>query len=913
MRAVRATLLRLASLFRRRDDSQFDEELASHLQMHIDDNRRAGMSEIEARRVALARLGGLEQTRELYRERRGLPVIETTAQDVRFAARLIRRSPGFTAVVLATLAVGIGANTVMFSVVNTLLLRPLPYQDPARLVSVSTVNASTRAPGMTAPPDFYDYRRQNRTLSHLDAFFTRPVNLTGDSGPERVTALTVSPGFFATLGILPDAGRAFVAEDEQWGRHRIAVITSGLWHRRYAGDPAAIGRTIAVNAEPHVIVGILPPKFSFMGIDAQLFVPMAFAPGDHMNSHSNNFLRMFGRLRPGATAAQAAADLTAISDAIVAAKSVNHGTAIATTALREVMVGDARRGVLVLLGAVGFVLLITCANLANLLLARAALRQREIAVRLALGASRARLLRQFLIESLVLSVAGGALGLGLAYLAADAVNALSQRILPRAADVRVDAAVLLFTFAVSTLAGVLLGLAPAAHSIGGDVSGRLKEGARSATDGGGRYRLRALLVVAEVALSVVLLVGAGLMVKSLYQVLHVEAGFDVDRVLTMQLNLPPRKYVDRELERRFSPDAYARSVAFFRETVDGVRAVPGVVSTGVINGLPLMGEIWGKNVTFFDRPLPADVRGLSPIQYRVVAGDYFAAMGVRIREGRAFSDADGDRAPRVAIVNREMVRRYWDGVSPIGRVISVNPPLELLPKQMVEEARRSGSLPDDYAPDRFTVVGVADDTRYGGLEAAPVPLVYVPFAQGSEGTTNMFLVVRTQGDPLSVVAAIRERIARVDRDQPIAAIQTMAARQSASVAQRRLQVYVLGGFALMAGLLAAIGIYGVTSYAVSQRAREIGIRLALGAVRRDVIGLVLRQGLALVVAGVVSGLAGAFLLTGVLRTLLYQVSPTDPAVFGAIVAVLVSTAMCATYFPARRAARVDPLTALRQD
>lgn len=914
MTRLRVWLRRLAGVADRgRRERDFSDELDAHLQMHIDDNRRLGLSPEEARRQALIKLGGIEQTKEEWRDRRTLPVLETGLKDLRYALRLMRRSPGFSFVVLMTLAIGIGANAMMFSVVNTLLLRPLPYHDPARLMSVRTVSAAAWEAISTAPPDFYAYRTRNRTLEHLDAFYWRPHNLTGGREPERVPTLVVSSGFFSSLGVPPVEGRGFVMQDEQWGSHRVAILAHGFWQRRFGGSRAIVGQPITLNGEPFVVVGILPPDFSFLGADAQLFVPMSFEPGDNMNTHNNHFLRMFGRLKPEVTRQQAAADLTAVSNAIIAEQAVNQGTAIDVVPLRDVLVGkDVRRAVLVLLGSVGFVLLIACSNLANLLLGRAAVRQHEIAVRLALGASRGRLLRQFLVESLLLALVGGSLGLILAYAAADALNLASQRVLPRAAEITIDPTVLIFTFVVTTLTGILLGLAPAAHTVDTNVTLGLKEGSRSVSNDRRGGRVRTALVVAEVALSLVLLVGAGLMMKSMYQLLHVDAGFEPDRVLTMQINLPAQKYVDRALERQFSPLAYTRSAAFFTDVVRRTRSLPGVQAVGAINGLPLMGEIWGKHLTFYDRPLPSDMRGLAPIQYRVVSGDYFRALGIRLRSGRAFTDEDTLRAPKVVIVNQALVRRHWDGHDPIGKTVSVNPPLEVLPKSVADEARRSGSIPPNY-PDKFTVVGVADDVRYGGLDSAAVPLVYVPYAQGSEGATTMFLTVRTEGDPLALTGAIREQIAQVDRDQPVSSIQTMSARVAASVAERRMQMNVLGLFSAMAVLLAAIGIYGVMSYSVTQRSREIGIRLALGAARGDVTELVLRQGAAMVAVGVGLGLGGALLITRVLRTLLFGVGVMDPFVIATTVLLLSATAWLAAYVPARRAARLDPLLTLRNE
>ena len=912
--ALRVWVRRLAGLLdRNRRDAELVAELDAHLQMHIEDNMRSGMSRDEARRHAIIKLGGVEQTKEAYRDRRGVPSLEAMLKDVRFALRLMARSPGFTAVVLLTLAIGIGANTVMFSVVNTLLLRPLPYRDSSRLLMVQTMNPVRQRTEMTAPPDFYTYRANNRTLEYLDAYYTRSFNLTGGPEPERLLTLIVSPDFFSNLGTPPALGRGFARDEEQWGAHRVAILTDGLWRRRFGADPGLVGRPITLNGEPYVVVGVLPPKFSFLSIDAQLFVPMAFPPASNLNSHSNYFLTMVGRLRPGVTPAQAATDLNRLSDSIIAEQHVNQGTAIEVTRLREALVSGVRQAVLVLFGAVGFVLLIACANLANLLLARGAVRRREIAVRLAMGATRARLVRQLLTESVLLSVAGGALGLGLAYASTGAINALSQGVLPRVEDIRVDLMVLLFTLCAAALTGVLFGLAPALQSAAMDVSEDLKEGTRNASAGGPRDRVRAALVAVEVALAVVLLAGAGLLVKSVYRLVHVETGFASGDVLTMQINVPPEKYVDRELERLASPLAYERAIRFFTEVIDRARNVPGVRAVGAIDGLPLMGEIWGKSIVFYDRPLPRDPSGLLQIQYRVVAGDYFRALGIRILSGRAFSDRDTPRAPKVVIVNRELVRRYCNGQDPIGKIVSVNPPLSVFPKSAVEEEIRAGRIPPDYEPDKFTVIGVADDVRYGGLTMAPPPLVYGPYAQASEGTTNMFLTVLTDGEPLAVAGAIREQVRHVDRDQPVANIQTMDARVAASVSQPRLQMNVLGIFAGLAIVLAAVGIYGVTAYSVTQRTREIGIRMALGAGQREVLGLVLRRGSMIVGLGVAVGLAGALLVTRVLRALLFGVSASDPIVFATILAVVSATAWVATYIPARRATRVDPLVALRYE
>jgi putative ABC transport system permease protein len=912
IRPLRAALIRLSGFFRSsRRERELAEELESHVQLHTDDNIRAGMTPDEARRRALVRLGGVEQTKERYRDRASLPWLETALQDLRGSARLMRRTPGFTLVAILTLAIGIGANTVMFSVVNTVLLRPLPYHDPDQLMSVQALG---RNGGRitTAGPDFYAFRERNRTLDFLDAHYNGAFNLTGGSEAERLPGLIASSGFFSSLGTPPALGRGFIAADEQWGSHRVVLLTDGLWKRRFGANPAIVGESITLNTQPYTVIGVLPPSFSFLGRDLQVFVPMAFEPGDNMNSHNNYFLNMFGRLKPDVPAATASADFNRIAEDIIREQPLNSGMSIGISPLRELLVRDVRRSVLVLLGSVAFVLLISCANLANLLLARGAVREREIAVRTAIGATRSRLLRQLLTESVALAATGGLAGLALAYVSVDALNLLSQRILPRAEAIRIDAAVMAFTFGVSVLTGILFGLVPAFKNSAANMNAGLKDGARTASAGAASHRLRASLVAAEVALSLMLLIGAGLMVKSMYRLLNVNAGFDAEGVLTMQISLPPEKYVDAQLERRFSPLAYTRAVQFFTDTIDGVRTVPGVRAVGAVNGLPLMGEIWSKNLTLLDRPLPNGLRDLPSYQYRVVVGDYFRSMGIRVFNGRAFEDSDTQDAPPVVIVNREAVRRFWDGGNPVGKMVSLNPPLEIVPENLLRQARLAG-LPDDWAPPKYTVIGVVDDVRTGGLMNPALPTVYAPYAQGSEGATNMFVTVRTDGDSLAVVPAIRERLRQIDPNQPVANIQTMEARLATSVSQRRTEMTVLAVFAVMAVFLAAIGIYGVMSYWVTERRKEIGIRMALGAEPQQVVRLVLRQAAIMLATGLSVGIGGAFLATRVLQSLLFEVSATDPAIFATFALILAASGWVAAYIPARRATRFGPVVTLRYE
>ena len=901
MRRLRSLCSRLfATLGAERAERELDEELAAHVEMHTADNVRAGMSPDEARRVALLKLGGLDQTKELYRDRRRLPLMEAALQDGRLALRMMRRAPGFTATALLVLALGIGANTVMFSIVNSVLLRPLPYPDPGRLQLVQTLDRSGDV-FATAPPDFYAYRDRTRSFRSFAAFHSRALDLTGGGEPERIRVLTVSADFLPALGVAPALGRGLQPSDEQWGAHRVAVLTDPLWRRRYGGDAGVLGRQVVLDGEPYVVGGVLPPGFSFVGMDAQALVPLAFAPGDNMNTRNNYFLTMLARVRDGVGVKEAAADVDRVSRQLAAEHVENRGRGARLQSLHEEVAAPARRAVVVLFGAVVFVLLVACADLANLLMARAAARRREIALRIAIGASRRRVLGQLLTESVVLSVCGSVLALALASASLRVLNSLGQDVLPRAEDIRIDAVVLAYTALVALATAVLFGLAPAWRSVDVDPREALEEGGRAGGDARG-HRVRSALVALEIAMSLVLLAGAGLMVKSMHGLTRLDAGFDPEKVLTVQVGIPRLRYVDQALERDFSPLAYTRASRFFSDVLAEVRALPGVTAAGAVNGLPLMGNVWGKMVTLYDRPLPATRDELPGIEYRVVAGDYFRALRVPILAGRALTDADTEDASKVAVISREMARRHWGGTDPIGKVISVNPPPSMLPP---------GTLPPGYEPRLFTVVGVVADVRYASLGAAPSAVVYVPYAQGSEGQTMMYLTVRTDGDPLLVASAVRERVRAVDADVP-ATVRTMEERVSASLARPRLQTIVLGTFALLALVLAGVGVYGVMSYATRLRTREIGIRMAIGAGSRAILTLFLGKGAAVVAAGVAGGLLGALALTRTLRSLLFEVSPSDPIVFASVTAALSGVALLAAWLPARRAARLEPMAALRE-
>ncbi|HVH86710.1 MAG TPA: ABC transporter permease [Terriglobales bacterium] len=895
----------LRSLFRRQQvDEELDEELQYHIEQLVDENLAQGMTPEDARRAALISIGGVEQCREKCRDTQRVRWIEDLWQDLGYGARILRKSPGFSAVAILALALGIGVNTLMFSVVNSVLLRPLPFRNAGALVLILRHERASGHNYGTAAPDFYLVRAQNQSFDRLAAFYQAATNITGDERAERVTRMLVSAEFFDVLGVQPALGRGLTPRDEQWGSHHVVLLSYQLWQTRFGSDPGVIGRNIVLNAEPYEVVGVLPREFSFLAMTVQLYSPLAFAPSDTMNTRSNHFLTMVGRLRSGVLPEQALGELDSIARNIERQFPEERGKTFAVTGLREVLVQDVRRALYVLMGAVGFVLLITCANLANLLLSRAASRAREFAVRSALGARRTRLIRQLLTESALLGFVGGAVGVLLAYWGLGAVHSLSQRVLPRVQEIHLDPTVLLFTAGVSLLTGIAFGLTPAWHTFRRNLNETLKEGNRTSGDGGGR-RVRSALVASEIALSLMLLIGAGLLFRSMHHLLNADLGFDPRGVATVYINLPAKEYTDARKENLGQNEAYRRAINFYDALVPAVRALPGVKAVGGISNLPLQGERWGKFLTLWDRPLPATLHELPTMQYRVVVGDYFAAMGIRILEGRAFTDDDTATSQRVVIVNRELVRAFWNGQNPIGKELSINPPWSLVP---------GATPPPGYAkPERFTVIGVADDAHYGAIDREPLPLVYGLLSQAAEGTIGMHLAVRSDADPGTLTPAIRHEVFQLDHNVPVASLTPMQAQLAAVVAQPRLEVWLLGLFAAIAVVLAIVGVYGVMSYFVAEHTREIGIRLALGAAPRNVLRLVLGYAFRLSALGLMVGLTGALALTRVMRSLLFGVKPDDPLVFTVIAVALAAVAMLASYVPGRRATRIDPVESLRYE
>jgi predicted permease len=876
IRQLRAWIVRLGGVFAREaDDKEVTEELESHLQMHMEDNLRAGLAPEEARRQALIKLGGVEQTKEEWRRQRGVPMLEDLWKDLRYGARMMARQPGFTIVAVLTLALGIGANTAIFSVVNSVLLRPLPYQDADRLVWLWDSNPSSgqlRSP--SSGPNFDDWRRHSSSFEYMAAFTGWSFNLTGAGEPERLQGVMASPELFPMLGIKPVLGRTFTPEEEGAGSHRVVMISQGLWQRRFGGDPGVLGGPVTLNGESYTIIGVTPPDFR-LPYPAEVWTPLALdvlRPG-----RGSHFISVLARLKPGVSIGQAQADMDDITAELGRQHpGTNTGWGVELQPLHERLVGEAEQALWLLLVAVGLVLLIACVNVANLLLARASTRRKEVAIRTALGAGRARLTRQFLTEVMLVALAGGGCGLLLAYWGVDLLVALNPRDLPRAEEVGLDSRVLCFTLAVSVLTGLGFGLVPAVLGSKVDLHESLKEGSRSATTGRRRGRVQGLLVVSEIALAVVLLVGAGLMVKSLLRLTEVDLGFDPEGVLTMHISLPQAKYSERESQ-----------AAFYEVLLQRVRNLPGVQAAGTVSPLPLTG---GSNQEIFveGRPLPVPNQGYIT-NLQLCSPDYFGAMRIPLMKGRFFDERDTDKSRPIVIINETFARRFWPDEDPLGKRISFSGP--------------EGSWSE--------IVGVARDTRHQRLDSEVGLQTYRPYSQSP--IPYAALVTKLNSDPSALASSIKREVLGLDASLPVYSVRPMREVISRTLAPRRLQMTVLGVFAAIALTLAAVGIYGVMSYTVSQRAHEIRIRMALGAQVGDVVKLVIGQGMRLALSGLVLGLVCAFGLTRLIESLLFGVSATDPLTYIEIAFLLTAVAFTACYLPARRATRVDQLVSMRYE
>ncbi len=793
--------------------------------------------------------------------------------EVRYAWRVLRRAPGVTAVAVIALALGIGANTAIFSVVNTVLLRPLAYEDLDRLVQLfQTEPELPRAPLTGA--DFLDWREQNHVFERAAGYTWANLNLTGLDQPQRVTAGAVTADLFPVLGVSPAMGRDFAAGEDRKGQDQVTILSHAFWELRLGSDPNVLGRKLNMDGRAYTVIGVMSRGFRAIPEGVDLWVPLVLSREN--NPRGEHFMQGIARLKHGVTLSRAQAELDAISRRLTE-QYPNTNTEIGArlVPLFEQRVGKVRPILLALLGAVAFVLLIACANVANLMLARAAARVREVAVRTALGAGRWRLLRQSLTESVMLSVLGGAAGLILALWGIHLLRAATGADLPRVDELRVDGTVLAFTLAVSLLTGLLFGLAPAWQQSRMVLNEVLKEGGRSMA-GRAHGGLRSVLVVGEMALSLVLLIGSGLMIKSFVRLLALDLGYDSSKVLTMELSLPENRYQ--------SPEERA---TFFRNLLERMRSTGGVMAAAATSKLPLEGGTNGT-VRIEGRPAPAHEFEGPLVEFTRATPGYFQAMGIPLLKGRSFEERDESGAVIATVINETMARKFWPSEDALGKII----------------------LRGNH--DRYQVVGIARDVRQHGIEREPLPEMFYPYGR-RDAPPNMSLVVRAVGNPGALAGAMRAQVVATDKDQPVYSVRTMEQVFAENAAARRFQMTLFGVFAGVALALAAVGIYGVMSYSVSQRGHEIGIRMALGARTADVLRMVVQQGLALVLVGVAVGIAGALALTRLLRSLLFGVSTTDAPTFAAVSLFLVMVALAASYIPAHRATRVDPVAALRHE
>jgi predicted permease len=807
--------------------------------------------------------------------------METFWQDLRFGVRQLLNKPGFTAIAVLSLALGIGANTAIFSLVDAVLLRPLPFHEPERLVMVWEDATRVGFPRNTpAPANYADWKAQNQVFEDMAAINWGNYALTDEGEPEKIESQGVTANFFGLLGVQPILGRTFTKEEDQPGANRVVLVSYGLWQRHFGGDPALVGKEILLDGRKHNVLGVMPPGFQFLGKDTGLWLPIAFSPQDLAN-RGGHYLTVVARMKPGVSLAQARANIATVTKRINQEHPM-HGFELGSVviSLREQLAGDVRPALLVLLVAVGFVLLIACANIANLLLARGAARYREIAVRTALGAGRGRIVRQLLTESVLLAVAGGVTGLFFAWLSFSFLKQIIPDSMALNAGVRIDIRLFSFTLLLSLLTGVIFGLVPALQAAKVDLNEALKQSGGRTGTGTGHRRLRSALVVIEIALALVLLVGAGLLIQTFLKLRALDIGVNPENVLTLRTSLPRSKY--SELPKR---------TAFYQQVLERVRALPGVVEAGYTTAVPLTWKGGTNGFTIEGQPQGAGQDANS----RQASVGYMETMGMKLRQGRFFNEHDDAQAQPVAIINETMARQYWPGENAVGKRFKLG-----------------GT---DSTRPWVTVAGIIGDVKEMGLEAPAKAEFFFPYQQMPETLWNMprDLTVRTTGNPLSLVAAVRQAIWAVDPAQPVSNIRTMNDIVGEEVAQRRIGMTLLAAFAALALLLSSLGIYGVLSYAVTQRIQEIGIRMALGAGRKDVLRLVMADGLRLATAGVAIGLGVSFALTRLMTGLLFGVTASDPITLAGVTLLLTAVALLACYIPARRAAKVDPLIALRYE
>jgi putative ABC transport system permease protein len=868
----RALVAKLRGMFGdRKADRELDDEIETHLRMLTERYIRQGMTEAEAARAARLQFGNVALLQEANHEMRGIRFIDTFFQDLRYGARMLTRNPGFTFIAALTLALGIGANTAIFSIVNAVLLKPLPYSDPQGLFWV-TEGFQLFGEENTIDEHYYHWQAESKTFDHLVAYYSGNLYLTGEGEPERLDYVEATANLFPALGVAPQLGRVFTPEEHGAGSAPVIILSHAFWQRRFGGDPAVIGLSVTLNGRSRQVIGVMPAGFKSIQ-KADVLLPLALKlPTEEF---SITLKRIFGRLKPGVTPEQARSELESIARAVGTVPKWGPLQVIVTP-LDERLVGHLRGGLLVQFAAVAFVLLIACANVANLLLARAGVRQKEMAIRAAMGAGRWRLVRQTLTESLLLSIIGGVGGLLLALLGAKSLAPIIPDGLSHLKEsgplLLVDGAALGLTFLATLLTGFIAGVIPALQTSQINLNESLKEGVRGAAfpKSKGARRVSPALVVGELALTLALLAGAGLLIKSFLRARAVDPGYNSGNLLTMTIPLSFAKYTPEQKK------------IFYQELLTRARSLPGVKDAAIENGLPLANKrsVGGR------APLP-DPKNSSILEFKRVSVDYFRAMGMSLRMGRGFTGQDNENAPRVAVINETLARRDFRGENPIGK-------------------RRSNRQTDP------TIVGIVADVKRYGLETEARPEIYYPILQDAD-VGQISLVIRTVGDPLKLGPAARRQVREIDPNLPVMDVMSMEQRLAELVEPRRFQTLLFGAFALLALVIALVGIYGVISYAVSQRTREIGIRIALGAQASDILRMVVWRGIRLTLIGVALGLAAALALTRVMRNLLFEVSATDPSTFALIALLLIGVALIASYIPARRATKVDPLQALRNE
>jgi predicted permease len=868
------------NIFRKEERNRdLNAELSAYVDLLAADKIRSGLAPEQARREALIEAGGIEPLAATVREVRTGVLLESILQDIRFGLRTLRRSPGFTIAAVLALALGIGANAAIFSVVNAVLLRPLPYVDPDRLVVV------LHGTGPVAPANFLDWKSQSHSFTDMAAAEFWTANISDSGQPEKLMALRVTPNMFPLLGVAPILGRVVSQSTPDAPE---LVISYGLWQRRFGADPGVLGRTMRLNGDPYTIVGVMPRGFRFApfwATKAEAWAPLDLRP--RADSRNGSSLRVFARLKPDTTIAQAQAEISTITARLEQQfPGTNRGMKV--TDLKERVVGDIRPALLVLFGAVGFVLLIACANVAHMLLARAAARRKETAVRTALGAARSRLIRQFLTESAVLSMLGGTCGLLLAVWGTRLLVVLSHDRIPRAESITLDSHVLIFVVFASLLTSVIFGIVPAIQASIRNPAESLKLGGRNAGDPASHGRFRGLMVGSEFAMALVLLIGAGLMIRSLAAMSQVDPGFNPHNVLSMTVSLPGSQV-----------SAPGRRLNFYQQMIENLRSIPGVQSVSAINHRPLGGDIWGRDFFIEGRPVPAAADTPGAV-YRVVFPGYFSTMQLPLLRGRDFTASDDQRATACVIINQEFAKRYWPSDDPIGKRITIG--------ELNEQTKW------------LTIVGVAKNEKIEDWTEKPDPQIFLPLLQSADYLENpaahyayITLVARTTADPVSLVSAFKARIWSLDKTVPISDVTTMDDVVDLATAQPRFYMFLLSVFAAVALVLATVGIYGVMSYAVSLRTQELGVRIALGATRSDVLRLIVGEGMKIVLVGGTVGLLAALALSRLMSSLLYQVRPTDIVTFIAVPIGLAALALVACYMPAARATRIDPMTALRSE